>query len=229
MARKDPRVDVYIARSAAFARPILSHLRKAVHAACPAAEETLKWSSPAFMYKGILCGMAAFKEHCVFGFWKETLLRDRLEGLEVADRPAMRRMALVVLLTALGLPVPGRAGPSPSCEEAKRINGWCEAANAGYVASVEVRSRFLYEVLDAHGHDIDPAAVTCETCRKALQTDGYCPAHKMGFVHGEAFLSPLTYHLPRARRIDPSAITCRVCRKHTRGIGWGHKIGRAQT
>ena len=135
----------------------------------------------------------------------------------------MRRMASAVLLTALGLPGPGSAGPLPSCEEAKRINGWCEEANAGYVASVEVRSRFLYEVLDAHGHDIDPARVTCETCRKALQTDGYCPAHKMGFVHGEAFLSPLTYHLARARRIDASTITCRVCRKHTRGIGWCEK------
>ncbi|MGH7163710.1 MAG: YdeI/OmpD-associated family protein [Planctomycetota bacterium] len=76
MGRKDPRVDAYVERSAAFARPILKRLRKVVRAACPEVEETLKWSSPTFMYKGMLCGMAAFKAHCVFGFWKDALLRD---------------------------------------------------------------------------------------------------------------------------------------------------------
>ena len=38
----DPRVDAYIARSATFARPILRQLRALVHAACPAAQETIK-------------------------------------------------------------------------------------------------------------------------------------------------------------------------------------------
>jgi uncharacterized protein YdeI (YjbR/CyaY-like superfamily) len=66
----DPRVDAYIAKSADFAQPILEHLRALVHQACPQAEETLKWSMPSFMYGGqILCGMAAFKAHCTFGFW----------------------------------------------------------------------------------------------------------------------------------------------------------------
>jgi hypothetical protein len=134
-----------------------------------------------------------------------------------------RRIAPLALLALLGPAAPGRAGTATLCDQAKRINGWCEAADAGYVASVEIRSRFLYEVLDAHGHDIDPRAVTCETCKKALWTDGYCPAHKMGFVHGEAYLSPLNYHLARTRRVDPSTITCRTCRKHTRGIGWCEK------
>jgi uncharacterized protein YdeI (YjbR/CyaY-like superfamily) len=68
---KDPRVDAYIARQADFARPILEHVRAAVHAACPEAEETLKWGMPAFMYKGeILATMAAFKAHATFGFWR---------------------------------------------------------------------------------------------------------------------------------------------------------------
>ena len=43
MTPPDPRIDAYIAKSAEFARPILSHLRAVVHAACPEAEETLKW------------------------------------------------------------------------------------------------------------------------------------------------------------------------------------------
>ena len=71
----DPRIDAYIARQGDFARPILEHLRNAVHAACPECEETLKWSMPTFMYKGEMLGsMAAFKAHATFGFWKGSLV-----------------------------------------------------------------------------------------------------------------------------------------------------------
>jgi uncharacterized protein YdeI (YjbR/CyaY-like superfamily) len=72
MAMKhDERVDAYIARQADFARPILEHLRSAVHAACPEAEEAIKWSAPGFMYKGEILGMiAAFKQHAAFNFWR---------------------------------------------------------------------------------------------------------------------------------------------------------------
>jgi hypothetical protein len=71
MPSTDPRVDSYIEKKAAFARPILKHLRAAVHRACPEAEETLRWSMPSFSYKGrILCQMAAFKAHAAFGFWR---------------------------------------------------------------------------------------------------------------------------------------------------------------
>jgi uncharacterized protein YdeI (YjbR/CyaY-like superfamily) len=74
MPNKDPRVDAYIEKSADFAKPILTHLRKLVHKASPKVSETVKWGMPAFEYKGIVCGMAAFKEHCTFGFWKQSLL-----------------------------------------------------------------------------------------------------------------------------------------------------------
>jgi uncharacterized protein YdeI (YjbR/CyaY-like superfamily) len=76
MPEFDPRIDAYIERQAEFAQPILRHIRAVVHAGCPAVEETLKWSSPTFMHEGILCGMAGFKEHCIFHFWKGELLRD---------------------------------------------------------------------------------------------------------------------------------------------------------
>lgn len=74
MGKKDPRIDAYIAKSADFAKPVMIHLRKLIHAGCPEIEETLKWGMPAFMYKGILCGFAAFKQHCTFGFWKGSLI-----------------------------------------------------------------------------------------------------------------------------------------------------------
>lgn len=77
MPSKDPRIDAYILKSAEFARPILEHLRALVHKACPGAEETIKWGFPHFMYNNaILCNMAAFKQHCSFGFWKAPLMKD---------------------------------------------------------------------------------------------------------------------------------------------------------
>jgi len=74
MPNKDPRVDAYIEKSADFAKPILNHVRKLVHKASPEISETVKWSMPAFEYKGLVCGIAAFKNHCSVGFWKEKLL-----------------------------------------------------------------------------------------------------------------------------------------------------------
>jgi len=74
MAKKDPRVDAYIAKSADFAKPILTRLRELVHKGCPDAEETIKWGMPAFDYKGFLGGMAAFKAHCAFNLWKGSML-----------------------------------------------------------------------------------------------------------------------------------------------------------
>ncbi len=72
--RMDPRVDAYIAKAKPFAQPILKHLRATVHAASPKILETIKWGSPSFEYKGMLCGFAAFKEHATFGFWKHALV-----------------------------------------------------------------------------------------------------------------------------------------------------------
>lgn len=77
MLNKDPRIDLYISRSADFAKPILIHIRELVHKACPDVEETIKWGFPHFEYKGPLCDMAAFKQHCSFGFWKAALMKDK--------------------------------------------------------------------------------------------------------------------------------------------------------
>ena len=74
MAKIDPRVDAYIKKAQPFAQPILKHLRKIVDAGCPNCEESIKWQSPFFDYKGPVCFMAAFKQHAVFGFWKGKLL-----------------------------------------------------------------------------------------------------------------------------------------------------------
>ncbi|RKR80027.1 uncharacterized protein YdeI (YjbR/CyaY-like superfamily) [Mucilaginibacter gracilis] len=72
----DPRVDAYIAKSADFAKPILNHIRNIVHKARPGITETIKWGMPFFDYQGTVCQMAAFKQHCGFGFWKASRLSD---------------------------------------------------------------------------------------------------------------------------------------------------------
>ncbi len=74
MPKKDPRVDAYISSSADFAKPILTHIRKLAHVACPEVEETLKWRMPHFVHKGILFAMAGFKRHCTLHFWKGALV-----------------------------------------------------------------------------------------------------------------------------------------------------------
>jgi len=45
-----------------------------VHQACPEIDETIKWSMPAFVHKGLLCMMAAFKQHATFHFWRHQLV-----------------------------------------------------------------------------------------------------------------------------------------------------------
>jgi uncharacterized protein YdeI (YjbR/CyaY-like superfamily) len=76
MGKRDKRVDAYIVSKAGSFAPILAHVRELVHKACPDVEETIKWGMPSFDYKGPYFGFAAFKQHCVFGFWKAKLLKD---------------------------------------------------------------------------------------------------------------------------------------------------------
>jgi uncharacterized protein YdeI (YjbR/CyaY-like superfamily) len=99
MGKKDPRVDDYIQNSAEFARPILKHLRAAVHGACPEVAETIKWGMPFFDYKGTMCHMAAFKGHCAFGFWKGSLILD--ESSRAAENEAMGHFGRLTRLSDL--------------------------------------------------------------------------------------------------------------------------------
>jgi len=69
MKNVDKRIDAYIAKAAPFAQPILNEVRARVHASCPDVVETIKWGKPAFEHHGPMAFLAAFKEHCAFGFW----------------------------------------------------------------------------------------------------------------------------------------------------------------
>jgi uncharacterized protein YdeI (YjbR/CyaY-like superfamily) len=132
MVKKDPRVDRYIEKSAPFAQPILKYIRKVVHTNCANVEETIKWQMPFFEYKGFLCHMAAFKEHCALGFWhprmrkhlKITATGDEAMGhfgriSRVADLPAEKkfgrfiRQAMEFNETQGDAPVRPRGKPKP--------------------------------------------------------------------------------------------------------------------
>jgi uncharacterized protein YdeI (YjbR/CyaY-like superfamily) len=130
MGNRDPRVDAYIDKAPEFARPILVTLREAVHTSCPEAEETLKWRSPSFLYRGkILCGMSAFKQHVAFGFWKYSLIDTGDEGKQgdamgqfgritaVKDLPSKRDLARYVkqamALEDAGVKAPRTKSPRP--------------------------------------------------------------------------------------------------------------------
>ncbi|MES2048421.1 MAG: YdeI/OmpD-associated family protein [Pseudomonadota bacterium] len=132
MTNKDPRIDAYIAKSAAFAQPILTHLRALIHAHCPDAVETIKWSVPHFEYQGrILCGCAAFKQHCSFGFWLGDLLPidtkpDAAMGqfgriTSLADLPSDKDFAKLVKqamkLQDAGAKAPSRVKPAAEKKE----------------------------------------------------------------------------------------------------------------
>jgi hypothetical protein len=99
-AKRDSRVDAYIASAAEFARPILQHLRALVHAACPEVEETMKWSMPSFLHHGILCNMSAFKHHCRFGFWLYELVLDPADK-SAAERDGMGQFGRITSLADL--------------------------------------------------------------------------------------------------------------------------------
>lgn len=127
MGTRDPRIDAYIAKSADFARPILTHIRKLVHANCADANETIKWGMPHFDYgDGIFCNMAAFKQHCALGFWLGDLLNidakaekamgqfGRITSLDdlPTDKEIARLIKAAMKLHDAGAKAPARAKPA---------------------------------------------------------------------------------------------------------------------
>lgn len=92
----NPEYDKYIERSAEFAQPILNQLRNIVHEACPRCEEKIKWGFPNFEYKkSILCSMAAFKNHCSFGFWLGSIMDDPDGILNPVGETAMGQLGKI--------------------------------------------------------------------------------------------------------------------------------------
>ena len=182
MGTRDERVDAYIARSAEFARPILTHLRDIVHAACPDVEETMKWSFPHFMYKGILCSMAAFKEHCSFGLWKSSLV---LEKSRVDAEKGMGQFGRIAALSDL----PSKKLLGGYIKEAMKLN------DAGVKSPTRSKPKASKEVIVP-----DDLRAALKTNKKALATfEQFAPSHKREYI---AWITEAKTAATRARRLE---------------------------
>jgi uncharacterized protein YdeI (YjbR/CyaY-like superfamily) len=130
----NPKVDAYIEKAKPFAQPILEHLRKLMHKGCPNLEEAIKWSMPFFVYKGaIVANMAAFKEHCAFGFWGKEMTAILREA-DVASGDAMGTL--------------GRIASVKDLPADKLMLGWIRQAAASvddgtYVSPIAARNRVV--------------------------------------------------------------------------------------
>ena len=172
MGQRDPHVDQYIAAAAAFAQPLLTHLREAMHKACPEVEETIKWSMPFFVHQGrILANMAAFKQHCAFGFWHGRDAVDTSKDGEAmgqfgritskADLPTARELKAMIKAAALrneamaGAPRPTKAPrvakPAPTMpDDFAAALAAAPAASRGYQGLAPSKQREYVEwVLEA--------------------------------------------------------------------------------
>ncbi len=118
--------------------------------------------------------------------------------------------AAVAILVAVSL-VPGSS--QCSCPSARGGNGWCQPCGIGYLASLPVRSKDIFDIVHPHGHHANQATLTCVACRKAVLDDGFCERSGIGFVDNEAYFSKLAYYVAKGRPIDVDEIDCAVCTK----------------
>lgn len=183
MGKKDPRVDAYIAKSADFARPILERIREQVHAVCPEVEETMKWSFPHFDYRGIICSMASFKEHCALGFWKGDLILSDDEK----KRDAMGHFGRIRSVKDL----PSKADFARYLKKAMRLNE--EGVKAPRRAPATVKSAAPVEVPD----DLT-AALRKNRAAKAV-FDAFPPSHKREYT---AWITEAKRADTRKRRLE---------------------------
>lgn len=133
------------------------------------------------------------------------------------------RSLIAVLVAVAALAVWGADAGSRECERcilARDVHGWCDGCGRGFVADVELRSLYLWSVLDAHGHDLDVARFGCRDCERANEADGFCERSNVGFVGGKVYFSRLTWRLASSRLRDDGAVRCAVCGDGTRREGW---------
>ena len=102
MKNFNSKVDEYIAKSEAFAKPILTHWRELIHDTCPDVEEAVKWGFPHFDYKGdFMCVIASYKNHCSLSFLKAELMTDPRLKESKTLKPIQRFLGKVTDLAEL--------------------------------------------------------------------------------------------------------------------------------
>lgn len=142
----DERIDAYVTRAEAFARPILEHIRELIHVSVPDAIETIKWGMPFFEHGGRrLAMMAGFKAHVGLGIFDGTPMGSG-EGMgqfgriaSLADLPpdadlTARLTAAQALIAARGSPKPKNATPKPALDIPEDLAAALAANSAAHAA-----------------------------------------------------------------------------------------------
>ena len=186
MSVRNKVIDTYITKSADFAKPILNHIRSLVHKACPDAEEKIKWGFPHFDYKGeMMCSMAAFKQHAVFGFWKAALMKDPVLVETARSEVAMGHLGRLTLLKDL---------PSD-----KKITNWIKEAMAlndkGIKLAAKPRSTEKKELV-VPGY-FTKALVKNKKAKQIF--DGFAYAHKKEYLE---WITEAKTEVTRMKRLD---------------------------
>jgi hypothetical protein len=109
------------------------------------------------------------------------------------------------------------------CAQARLENKWCDACKIGYVAGVPIKSKLLFEGLDAHGHTVVLSTFTCSSCKSAIAEQGFCEKCRTGFLGNQAYFSRLTYELAHGRSVTAESLSCPVCRKNHGNHNWCDK------
>jgi uncharacterized protein YdeI (YjbR/CyaY-like superfamily) len=182
MPSRDPRINAYIASSAEFARPILTLLRQVVHTACPEVEETIKWGMPFFMHHGILCHMAAFKQHVAFGIWRG---RSVVAGSHDRSEDAMGNFGRITKLADL----------PPKRVLAGYIRKAAALREAKPAAKAAPRPRPKPPVKVP----ADLAAALGKNARARKSFDGFSPSHRREYVE---WITEAKREETRARRLQ---------------------------
>jgi uncharacterized protein YdeI (YjbR/CyaY-like superfamily) len=182
MGKKDDRVDAYIAKSADFAKPILTYLRDLVHATCPEVEETIKWSFPNFMYKGMLCGMASFKEHCSFGFWKESLILGKRDGRATGSMGSFGKIAKLADL-------PPKKVLAGHIKEAMKLN------ETGVKKPAPAKTKVKPELTVPE----ELASALAKNAKARATFDGFSPSHRREYIE---WITEAKTEATRERRVQ---------------------------
>ena len=132
-------------------------------AACPDVEETIKWRQPSFEYKGLMCGMAAFKEHCVFGYWKAPLVLD-------AAAEAANAMGYRDKITSVA-DLPSKSAFRAHVRKAMELN------EAGITVERPVKERKPEIVVPA-----DLAAAVRKNKKAQATFDQFSPSHRREYI-----------------------------------------------
>src|SRR5688572_8884004 len=69
-------VDAFIESLPDSARPVTAKLCAIIRKAAPNLEEVIRWNSPVWKGRGLVCALAAFKNHVSITFWRGAELED---------------------------------------------------------------------------------------------------------------------------------------------------------